>query len=114
LANGVVLQNAIDYFKRNKLFFSLLISLVALVVLDGFITRFLVKSGMASEANPLLQKIADKVDLLVVKIAGSLAAAVILWDVQRHWRRLGTIACALFVAVYAGIVIWNTYLFFFS
>jgi hypothetical protein len=65
--------------RNNRHFFLLLlVFLVALVLADGAVTRFLVNNGLGSEANPFL-KMWVKSDLLfVIKLVGASLAACIL------------------------------------
>lgn len=100
--------------KVNKMHFAgagwfkyLLISLVILIISDGLITNLIVRSGMAQEGNPFLRTIVGGGHFLVIKVAGALLCALILWDIYRRWKRLALVSCACFVACYAGIVIWN-------
>jgi len=90
---------------------SLLAWLVTLVIADGLITRLLLIDGRSREGNPLLQPIVDEAGFLVLKVVGALVSAYILWDIYRRHPRLALVATAGFVAVYAGIVLWNLSLF---
>lgn len=84
-----------------------LVVLVGLVVLDGLLTNVLVQQGIAREGNPLLVVLAGKSALVLVKAVGAVLCAFLLWDVYRHWRRLGVASIALFILVYSSIVVWN-------
>jgi hypothetical protein len=85
--------------------------LVFFVVLDGVLTRFLLDGGLAREGNPLLQPIVEGNGFLLLKVAGALLCAFILWDVSRHHPRVARIATWCCVAAYAVIVVWNSSLF---
>ena len=85
--------------------------LVALVILDGVLTQFLVDGGLARESNPFLQPIVGDIGFIVLKIVGALLCALILWDVYRHFPRVGVIAAWVAVIGYGGIVLWNSSLF---
>jgi hypothetical protein len=61
--------------------------------------------------NPLLQPLVGDIGFMVLKVAGALLCALILWDVHRRFPRVGLIATSVAVAGYAVIVIWNTSLF---
>ena len=88
--------------------------LVALVVSDGLITDFLVRSGFGREGNPFLQAVMDEGNLMLIKMAGALLSALILWDIYRRRPRLVLIISLLFVAFYTGIVYWNLVVFYIS
>jgi hypothetical protein len=86
----------------------LLAALVALVTLDGVITEFLVSNGAAREANPFLQPLVGDIGFMVLKIAGSILCAIILWDVHRRYPRLAMTFTWCGVSAYSAIIIWNT------
>ena len=88
--------------------------LIALVVSDGLITDFLVRSGFGREGNPFLQAFIGEGNLVLIKMAGALLSALILWDIYRRRPRLVLIISLLFVAFYTGIVYWNLVGFFIS
>lgn len=92
--------------------FWLLAVLVAFVILDGVVTEMLIARGLARESNPFLQPIVGQSGFLLLKTVGALVAAFILWDIQRHWHKLGVIATWVAVSAYGLIVLWNTSLFF--
>jgi hypothetical protein len=96
---------AVSYSKRKII--SLLSALVALVVMDGFLTNVLIGKDIAWEANPLLEPLVGKAGFIIIKIVGSLLCALILWDVYRRYPRVGTIAAWIAVIGYAAIVAWN-------
>ena len=86
--------------------------LIFFVILDGLLTEFLLKQGVAREANPFLQPLVGDVGFMVLKVVGALLCAFILWDIYRHSPRLAVIATWIAVAGYGVIVLWNTSLFF--
>jgi len=85
--------------------------LVIFIIMDGVLTEFLLKNGMAREANPLLQPLVGDVGFMVLKVVGSLLVALILWDIYRHFPKLAFITTWVAVAGYGVIVLWNTSLF---
>jgi hypothetical protein len=89
----------------------LLIFLVVFVILDGFLTRFLVDGGLGRESNPFLQPMVGENGFIILKAVGALVCAFILWDVYRHFPRVALIATRCFVIAYGIIVLWNTSLF---
>jgi hypothetical protein len=95
------------HMKKNLIKY-LLGALIGLVTLDGVLTEFLVGKGAAREANPILQPLVGDVGFMIIKIAGALLCAFILWDVHRRFPRVGIIASWIAVAGYTVIVIWNT------
>ena len=94
--------------KRMKYLLGLL---VFLVIADGVLTHFLLEAGIAREGNPLLVPIVGDAGFIVLKIAGALLCAFILWDVHRRWPRVAATAAWSGVIFYAAIVVWNTSLF---
>ena len=69
------------------------------------------KRDIAHEWNPLLVVLAGKGALLAVKAIGTAVCAFVMWDIYKHWPRLGLISSYGFLAVYSGIVLWNTWLY---
>ena len=97
---------------RKRTMFWLLGVLVAFVILDGVITEVLLAQGIARESNPFLEPLVGETVFLVLKTVGAFAAAFILWDIYRHWPKLGVTATWVAVSAYGAIVLWNTSLFF--
>jgi hypothetical protein len=85
--------------------------LVVFVVSDGLLTRFLIDGGLAREGNPLLQPLVGETGFLVLKVAGALLCAFILWDIYRRFPKVATIATWCFVVVYGAILLWNSSIF---
>lgn len=85
--------------------------LVAFVILDGVVTQLLIDGGLARESNPFLQPIVGEVGFIVLKVVGALLCAFILWDVHRHFPRVGVTAAWIAVIGYGGIVLWNSSIF---
>lgn len=85
--------------------------LVILVVLDGFLTQGLINGGHAREGNPFLQPLVGDIGFIILKVAGALLCAVILWDIYRRLPKVAVIATWVFVAAYGIIVLWNSSLF---
>jgi hypothetical protein len=86
--------------------------LIGLVVADGLITEFLVENRFASEGNPFLERWVGSDAFLILKTAGAILAALILWDIGRRYPRLATVAASIFVLGYAVIVFWNVSVYF--
>ena len=82
--------------------------LVIFVVLDGLLTRFLIDGNLAREGNPLLEKIVGQDIFIVLKVAGALLCALILWDVYKRYPKLGRIATWCGVIFYGGVILWNS------
>lgn len=85
--------------------------LVVFVIADGLITQLLIRDGLAREGNPFLQPLVGESGFIILKAAGALLCAFILWDIYRRFPRVAVIATWCFVAVYGVIVLWNSSLF---
>ena len=70
-------------------------------------TNLLIEKGIAWEANPWLMDIAGKPGFITLKIVGVLLAAFMLWDVHRRYPQAAFWVATFFLAVYAGILVWN-------
>lgn len=88
--------------------------LIAFVVMDGLLTEFLIDGGRAREGNPFLQPLVGDVGFILLKAAGALLCAFILWDIYRRFPRVAVTATWVFVAAYGVIIIWNSSLFLLS
>jgi hypothetical protein len=97
---------------ESKIFFYLLIALVALIVADGIITRTLIVSNLAVESNPFLRTWVESDMLLVIKLVGATSAAFILWRVSKIRPKISLAISCLFVIFYIGVIIWNLFVFF--
>lgn len=87
---------------------------MSLVVADGLISQFLIRYRLGNEGNPFLQRFVSETNFLLIKIAGALLCALILWDVfKRHPKEAFTIS-VISVAIYTGIVYWNLGLYLFT
>jgi hypothetical protein len=98
-----------DISYRHNKFQYLLAVLVGLVLADGYLTQFLVDSGLGREANPFLGNIIDNGNLIALKLVGALISSLILWDIHRRHPRLASVSTLLCVVAYTGIVCWNIY-----
>jgi Domain of unknown function (DUF5658) len=107
-----LLRKFLELNKNSRLFYFLLTSLVALVVADGIITRFLVINNLGTELNPFLQTWVESDTLLLLKLAGSAIAAFMLWRVSKKYPRLTLIVTISCIVFYMFIIIWNLYVFF--
>ncbi len=81
--------------------------LVGFEILDGVISHFLIRGGLAREGNPFLQPIVGEVNFLVLKVVGGLLCALILWDIYKRFPRVALISTSCFVVFYVAIVFWN-------
>jgi hypothetical protein len=88
--------------------------LIALVVSDGLMTDFLIRSGLGQEGNPFLEPIVSDGNILLIKIVGALLSALILWDIHRRRPNLALKTSLLFVICYTAIVYWGLAAFFIS
>ncbi len=81
--------------------------LILLVISDGLLTHFLVTDGRAWEGNPFLRPLVGDVGFILLKAAGVLICAVILWDIHRRFPKLALVSTWFFVVCYGAIVLWN-------
>ena len=88
----------------------LLAVLVALSAADALVSQSLVALGLGYEGNPFLRGLSAR-DFLVIKLAGVLVAALLLWDIHRRQPRVAVTAAVLLVAFLTGVVYWNLGIF---
>ena len=85
----------------------LLGSLLAAIVADGVITKFLVLNGFAYESNPVLHFWAGEDVFLIVKLLGGFLATFYLWGIYK-WQPKVSICCSsFFLLAYTFIIFWN-------
>jgi len=89
----------------------LLGTLLSLVVADGLISQFLIKSGLGQEGNPLLKILVTENNFLVIKMCAAIICVLILWNIARRLPRLIFILSACFVGIYTAILFWNIAVF---
>ena len=92
----------------------LLSALIALVILDGLISVFLVRNGLGREGNPFLEGLVGEPIFLLIKVVGVLLCAIIMWDIYKRQPKLAVISTTCFVVLYAGILFWNFLVLFIS
>ena len=107
-------ENLTEYYevypeaKRMKL---LLGSLIALIVADGVISKFLIINRMAHEGNPFLQSWVIRDSFLAIKLLGAFLATLVLWKIYERRARLSLTVTALLVTFYTIVVFWSLYIF---
>jgi len=89
----------------------LLGTLLSLVVADGLISQFLIKSGLGQEGNPLLKVLVTENNFLVIKMCAAILCVLILWNIARRLPRLIFIFSACVVGIYTAILFWNITVF---
>jgi len=92
----------------------LLVLLSGFEISDGVITHFLVSSGLAREANPLMEPIVREGNFLLLKIIGVLLCVLILWHSYQRSPKVTLIVTSGVVAFYGAVVAWNLSIFFTS
>jgi len=91
----------------------LLGTLLSLVVADGLISQFLIKSGLGQEGNPFLRVLVTENDFLIIKMCSAILCVLILWNIARRLPRLIFIFSTCFVGLYTAILFWNIAVFLF-
>jgi len=89
----------------------LLGTLLSLVVADGIISQFLIKSGIGREANPFLKTLVAEGSFLIIKMCGAIICVLILWNMARRVPRLVFVVSVSLVAIYTAILFWNLAVF---
>jgi len=89
----------------------LLGTLLSLVVADGLITQFLIKSGIGYEGNPFLKVLVAESNFLVVKMCGAIICVLILWNVAKRLPKVVFILSSCLVVLYTALLFWNIAVF---
>ena len=100
-----------DDFIRLRRVEYLLGTLLSLVVADGLISQFLIKSGIGQEGNPFLKVLVAEGNFLIVKMCGAIICVLILWNMAKRLPRLVFIVSSCLVALYTAILFWNIVVF---
>jgi len=85
----------------------LIVLLAALVIADGLVTEFMVGNGFGREGNPFLEGFVGEKAFIILKIAGALLVALLLWDMYKRWPKLAVIGASGMAFCYSGLVLWN-------
>ncbi len=90
----------------------LLISLlVALEAADGIFTYSAVGRGLVRECNPLMMSLAGTGNFLIIKIAGAIVCALLLWLLYKRFPKISLATASSIVVFYAGVLTWNLGIF---
>ena len=89
----------------------LLGTLLSLVVADGLISQFLIRSGIGQEGNPFLKVLVAEGNFLIVKMCGAIICVLILWNMAKRLPRLVFIVSSCLVALYTALLFWNIVVF---
>ena len=100
-----------DDFIRLRRVEYLLGTLLSLVVADGLISQFLIKSGIGQEGNPFLKVLVAEGNFLIIKMCGAIICVLILWNIAKRLPRLVFIVSSCLVALYTAILFWNIVVF---
>lgn len=107
LAFSAVMGILRTYFAGSYQIRILLGALLAAVVADGVITKYLVLNGFADEGNPFLHFWVGEDVFLTIKLLGGLLATLYLWSIYRRHPKLSIGFSSFFLTVYTFIVFWN-------
>lgn len=88
--------------------------LCSLEIWDGIITHWATKQGVVQEGNPLVAPMAGGVTFLVLKIAGAILCALVLWSLHRHFPRLVISASTCIITFYVIVLAWNSSMLLFA
>jgi hypothetical protein len=100
-----------DDFARLRRVEYLLGTLLSLVVADGLISQFLIKSGLGQEGNPFLKVLIAENNFLIIKMCGAIVCVLILWNIAKRLPRLIFILSSCLVALYTALLFWNIAVF---
>jgi len=99
-----------DFIRLRRVEY-LLGTLLSLVVADGLISQFLIKSGIGQEGNPFLKVLVAEDNFLIVKMCGAILCVLILWNMAKRLPRLVFIVSVCLVGLYTAILFWNIAVF---
>ena len=82
------MKRTLTFLSGGRVIRWVLVALVLLVMADGLLTNLLIHGDIAHEWNPFLVLLAGRGALLAVKVIGVVVCALLLWDINKHWRLL--------------------------
>lgn len=89
----------------------LLVLMSGLEISDGVFTDYAAGKGMVKEGNPLMESIVTNGDFILLKAAGALFCALVLWAVHRRFPTAARAAAAGIILFYSGLMAWNAWVF---
>lgn len=89
----------------------LLVVLIGLVLSDGLISQSIISGGSGIEANLFLKDLIGGENFLLIKLAGALLAAFIIWNINKTRPGIAMVTSLVFMILYTGIVYWNITVF---
>ncbi len=107
-----MMSDLTGYFAGSYRIRIVLGALLACIMADGIITRFLVLNGLAIEGNPFLRPWVPEDTFLTIKLLGGMLATMYLWSIYRRHPRLSIVFSSILLAVYTFIVFWNLSIIF--
>ena len=110
LSINELMETLRSYFAGSYRIRILLGSLLAAIVADGVITKFLVLNGFADEGNPFLHFWVGEDVFLTIKLLGGLLAALYLWSIYKRHPKLSICCSSLFLTAYTFIIFWNLFI----
>jgi hypothetical protein len=112
MAHGKQIRaTAVDRAWQGHMFFVLLL-MGQLQLWDAIMTQVFVKSGLATEANRLVQPLINSGSFLAVKLVGLAALLPLLWFVYKRYPRVAFTVASCLSIFYLGIITWNFVVFF--
>jgi len=104
-------RTAVGRVEQGHMLFALLL-MAQFQLWDGVITQVLVKSGLAMEANQIMQPLINGGGFLAFKILGIVALAPLLWFVHKFFPRVAFLTASCLTIFYVGVISWNFVVFF--
>ena len=86
--------------------------IVALEIMDGFLTYSAVGKNWVREANPLFHDTAGSGNFLIMKVLGALLSALLLWLVYKRFPKVSFIAGTGIMLFYTAVCSWNMSILF--
>ena len=78
-----------------------------LMLSDGIMTDFFVRSGLVNEGNRLVEPLVADGSFLLLKIAGVIICGLALWWLYRRFSKAAMFAASGISVFYAMVITWN-------
>jgi hypothetical protein len=86
----------------------LLSLLICLQAADAVFTRWAVTEGLTQEWNPFVAHLVGDWRFLLIKLAGALVSAVVLWGIYLRFPKAALLGTGSVVVFYGLILAWNS------
>ncbi len=105
------IRAAVNRADGGHMLFALLL-LAQFQLWDGVMTQLFVSSGLAREANRIVEPLINSGSFLAFKLLGIAALLPLLWLIHKRYPRIAFMVASCLSIFYLGVISWNFVVFF--